>query len=130
MTTSFSILCPIDPTCPIWVLYLIPMAWKRHQCSTDLALVTFLRLADLNIFYFMSNCHYIPNLGSLPHSHGLAEALEAHGCGHGYQGEGVRGPWIAPGIAPGSAQMSIESPPSRFCQLPFSPGKIALTVEH
>ena len=30
------------------------MAWKRHLWSTDQALVTFLRLDDLMIFYFMS----------------------------------------------------------------------------
>ena len=39
---SFSISCHIIPTCPIWVLCLIPMAWKRHLWSTDLTLFTLL----------------------------------------------------------------------------------------
>ena len=73
MFTSFSVSYPLDPTCPIWVLYLIPMAWKRHMWSTDLALVTFLRFEDLIIFSFMSSDPYMPNLGSLSHSHGLEE---------------------------------------------------------
>ena len=38
------------------------MAWKRHLWSTDLALVTYLRLANLIIFYFMS---YSPNILNL-----------------------------------------------------------------
>ena len=46
----------------------------------------------------MVNSSYIPNLVSLSHSHGLEEALEAHGCGHGYQG--VRGPGDRPGERP------------------------------
>ena len=44
-----------DHTCPILVLYLISMAWERYLWSTDLALVTFLRLDDLIILYFMSH---------------------------------------------------------------------------
>ena len=54
------------------------MAWKRHLWSTDLALVTFLRLAEHIIFYFMFYSPYMPNLGSLSHSHGLEEAPVAH----------------------------------------------------
>ena len=50
------------------------MAKKRHLWSTDLTLVTFLRLADFIIFDFMSYSPYMPNLGSLCHSHGLEEA--------------------------------------------------------
>ena len=78
MFTSFSVSYPLDPTCPIWVLYLIPMAWKRHMWSTDLALVTFLRLADLISFDFMSCSPCMPNLGSLSHSHGSEEAPVVH----------------------------------------------------
>ena len=44
------------------------MAKKRHLWSTDLTLVTFLRLADLIIFNFLSYSPYMPNLGSLCHS--------------------------------------------------------------
>ena len=84
MTASFPILCTIDPTCPVWVLYLIPMAWKRHLWSSDLALVTFLTLADLIIVYFMSYSPFMPNLGSLSHSHGLKEAPVVHRPGPGY----------------------------------------------
>ena len=76
--------CPIVPTCPIWVLYLIPMAWKRHLWSTNLALGTFLRLTDLTKFGFMSYSPYMPNLGSLSHSHGLEEALVVHRPGPGH----------------------------------------------
>ena len=54
------------------------MAWKRHLWSTDLALVTFLRLAEIIIFAFMSYSPYMPNLGSLCHPHGLEEATVAH----------------------------------------------------
>ena len=46
--------------------------------STDLALVTFLRLAELIIFVFMFYSPYKPNLGSLSHSHGLEEAPVVH----------------------------------------------------
>ena len=72
------------PTCQIWVLYLIPMAWKRHLWLTNMALVTFLRLADLIIFNFMSYSPYMPNLGSLSHSHGLEEAPVVHQPGPGH----------------------------------------------
>ena len=84
MILSFSISCHIVPTCPIWVLYLIPMAWKRHLWSTDMALVTFLRLADLIIFDLMSYSPYMTNLGSLFHSHGLEEAPVVHQPGPGH----------------------------------------------
>ena len=50
------------------------MAWKRHLWSTDLALVTFLKLDDLIILYFMSYSPYVPILGSLSYSHGQEEA--------------------------------------------------------
>ena len=60
------------------------MAWKRHLWSTDLALVTFLKLDDLIIFYFMSYRPYISNLGSLCHSHGLEEAPVEHRPGPGH----------------------------------------------
>ena len=46
----------------------------------------------------MVNSFYIPNLVSLSHSHGLEETLEAHGCGHFYQG--VRGSGDRPGERP------------------------------
>ena len=36
-------------TCSIWGLYLLPMGQKRRMWYTDLALNTFVRLADLNI---------------------------------------------------------------------------------
>ena len=49
------------------------MAWKRHLWSTDMALVTFLWLADLIIFNFNTYSPYMPNLGSLSRSHGLEE---------------------------------------------------------
>ena len=54
------------------------MARKRHQWSTNLALVTFLRLDDLIIFYYMSYSPHMPNLGPLSHSHGLEEAPVVH----------------------------------------------------
>ena len=54
------------------------MAWKRHLWSTDLALVTFLKLDDLIIFYFMSYSPYKPNFDSLSHSHSLEEAPVVH----------------------------------------------------
>ena len=47
------------------------MARRWHLWSTDLALVTFVKLDDLIIFYFMS---YVPNWGCLAHPHGLEEA--------------------------------------------------------
>ena len=65
---------PYSPYLPNWVLNLIPMAWKRHLWSTNLALVTFLSLVDLVNFDFMSYCPNMPNLGSLSHFHGLEEA--------------------------------------------------------
>ena len=43
-----------------------------------MALVTFLRLADLIIFNFMSYSPYMPNLGSLFHSRDLEEAPVVH----------------------------------------------------
>ena len=78
MTTSFSISSLMDPTYPIWVLYLVFTAWKRYLWSTDLALITFQRLDDLIIFYFMSYSPYMPNLVSLSHSHNLEEATVVH----------------------------------------------------
>ena len=33
--------CTLFPSCPIWGLFVIPMAWKRHLWSTDLAPVNF-----------------------------------------------------------------------------------------
>ena len=54
------------------------MAWKRHLWSTDLALVTFLRLADFFIFNLVSYSLYMFNLGALPRSHGLEEAPVVH----------------------------------------------------
>ena len=62
----------------ILVLYLIHMAWKKHLWSTDLALVTSVRLDYLIIFYFESYNPYLPNLGSLSHPHGLEEAPVVH----------------------------------------------------
>ena len=50
------------------------MAWKRTLWSTNLALVTFLRLADLISFDFIPYSPYIPNLGCLSHPQGLEEA--------------------------------------------------------
>ena len=67
-----------DHTCPILVLYLISMAWKRYLWSTDLALVTFLRLDDLLFFYFMSYRPYVPNWGCLSHPYGIEEAPVVH----------------------------------------------------
>ena len=52
--------------------------------STNLALVTFLRLADLIIFNFMSYSPYMPNLGSSSHSHGPEEAPVVHQRGSGH----------------------------------------------
>ena len=63
------------------------MAWKRHLWSTNLALVTFLRLADLNIFDFVFYSPYKPNLGSLPHPHGLEEAPVVHRPGPGHNAQ-------------------------------------------
>ena len=63
------------------------MAWKRHLWSTDMALVTFLRLADLIIFNFNTYSPYMPNLGSLSHSHGLEEAPVVHQLGPGHPPE-------------------------------------------
>ena len=60
------------------------MAWKTHMWSTNLALVTFLRLADLISFDFMAYSPYMPNLGSLSHSHGLEEAPLVHQPGPGH----------------------------------------------
>ena len=60
------------------------MAWKRHLWSTDLALVTSVRLDDLIIFNFMSHISYMPNLGSLSHPHGLEEAPVVHRPGPGH----------------------------------------------
>ena len=54
------------------------MAWKRYLWSTNLALVTFLRLADLIILNYMSYSPYMPNFGSPPYSHGLEEAPVVH----------------------------------------------------
>ena len=51
---------------------------KKHLWSTDLTLVTFLRLADLIIFDCLSYSPYMPNFGSLSHSHGLEEAPVVH----------------------------------------------------
>ena len=84
MTTSFPISCPIDPTCPIWVPYLISMAWKRHLWSTNLALFTFLMLYDLIIFHLMSYSPYILNIGSLSSSYGLQEVPGVHWPGPGH----------------------------------------------
>ena len=75
---------PLVLTYSILVLYLIPMARKRQLWSTDLALVTSARLDDLIFSYFMSYSPYIPNLGSLPHSHGLEEAPAVHRPGPGH----------------------------------------------
>ena len=63
MTTSSSISSPMDPTYPLWVLYLVFTAWKSCLWSTDLALIIFQWFDDLIIFYFMSyeNLH-IQNL--------------------------------------------------------------------
>ena len=58
----------------MWALYLTPIAKKRHLWSTNPALVTFLRLADLIRFDFLSYTPYMPNLGFLSHPHGLEEA--------------------------------------------------------
>ena len=66
------------------VLYLIPMAWKRHLHLCDLALVTLLKLDDFIILYFMSYSPYIPNLGSLSHPHGPKEAPVVHRPGPGH----------------------------------------------
>ena len=60
------------------------MAWKRHLWSTNLALVTLLRLADLISFEFMSSSLYMLNLGSLSHSYGLEEAPVVHRLGPGH----------------------------------------------
>ena len=54
------------------------IAWKRHLCSIDMALVTSMRMDDLIIFYFMSFTSYLPNLDSLSHPNGLEEAHVAH----------------------------------------------------
>ena len=54
------------------------MASKRHLWSSDLALVTFLRLTDLIIGHFLSTSPIMPNSGSLCHPHGLEEAPVAH----------------------------------------------------
>ena len=75
---------PLVLTYSILVLYLIPMAWKRHLWSTDLALVTSVRLDDLIILDFMSHVPYLPNLGSIAHSHGLEEAPVDHRPGPGH----------------------------------------------
>ena len=83
-TSSFSISCLILPTCPIWVLYLIPMACKRHLWSTNLALVTFLRLDDLINKNFMYYSPTMPNLGSISHSHVPEEAPVVHQPGPGH----------------------------------------------
>ena len=75
---------PYSPYLPNLGFHLIPMAWKRQLWSTDLILVTFLRLDDLIIFDCMSYCPYMPNLGSLSHSHGLEEAPVVHQPGPGH----------------------------------------------
>ena len=59
-------------------LHPLPMAWKRYLWSTYLALVTFLRLADLISFDLMSYSPYMPNLGSLSHSYCLEVAAVIH----------------------------------------------------
>ena len=66
--------CTLVPSYPIWGLFVVSMAWKRHLWSTDLALLTFLRLDDHIFLDLMSFSPYIPNLGSLSHPHGLEEA--------------------------------------------------------
>ena len=68
----------LSNSCPIWGLFVIPMVWKRHLWSTNPALVTLLRLADLISFEFISSSPYMPNLGSSSHSHGLEEAPVVH----------------------------------------------------
>ena len=75
---------PLVLSYSILVLYLIPMAWKRHLWSTDLALVTSVRLDDLIILDFMSHVPYLPNLGTLSHPHGLEEAPVIHQPGPGH----------------------------------------------
>ena len=53
----------MDPTYPIWVLFLVFTAWKSYLLSTDLALITFQRFDDIIIFYFMSytgSCEKMP----------------------------------------------------------------------
>ena len=60
------------------------MAQKRHLWSTDLALVTSLRLDDLIFSYFMSYSPCMPNLGSLPNSQGLKEIPVVHRPGPGH----------------------------------------------
>ena len=76
-----------DHTCPIWVLYLISMAWKRYMWSTDLALVTFLRLDDLIFFYFMSYSSYVHNLNCLSHHYDLEGAPLVHRPGPAHLSE-------------------------------------------
>ena len=52
--------------------------------SSNMSLVTSERLDDLIIFNFMSYSPYMPNLGSLSHSHGLEEAPVVHRAGPGH----------------------------------------------
>ena len=78
LTSSFAISCPTVPTCPIWALYLIPMALKRHLWPTDLALAILYMLANLIVGDFMSTSPIMPNYGSLCYYHGLEEAPVAH----------------------------------------------------
>ena len=50
------------------------LAGVRVPNSSNISLVTSERLDDLIIFNFMSYSPFMPNLGSLYHSHGLEEA--------------------------------------------------------
>ena len=63
------------------------MAYKRHLWAIDLALTTLERFVDLIICNVMSKSHYMPNLGTLSHNHGLEDELVVHQPGPGHLGE-------------------------------------------
>ena len=50
------------------------MTQKRHLWYMDLGLATLERLVNHVIGYVMANSSYMPDLGSLPHPHGLEHA--------------------------------------------------------
>ena len=60
------------------------LAGVRVPNSSNMSLVTSERLDDLIIFNFMSYSPYMPNLGSLSHSHGQEKAPVVHRPGPGH----------------------------------------------
>ena len=63
------------------------MASNRYLWYTNLSLATLVRLANLKIVLFWSYTPYMPNLGSLSHSHGLEEVPVVHQPGPEHLGE-------------------------------------------